>query len=153
VGVQPWPGPGWDPLGDLATIKQEMNRLFETLLGQGEGRGLASDGMWVPPLDVSETSTELRVQVEVPGVVERQIAIEILGGVLTVRGDRPIEAKFQPDQIQQLEGHYGQFMRRLSLPATVDPNHVQATYRNGVLEIRLRKRPECQPRSVPIEAA
>jgi HSP20 family protein len=153
MGVHPWPGPGWDPLGDLALIKEEMTRLFEQTLSHGVRHGQAVAGAWSPPVDAWETKAELRVQVELPGVQERQIRIDFAEGVLTIRADRPPDPSLQHHQVLQVECRYGSFVRRLTLPGAIDADRVRATYRNGVLDIRLPKRVESQPRRVPIEAA
>jgi HSP20 family protein len=153
VGGQPWPGPGWDPVGDLAVIKQEMNRLFENLLGPGAAQGRPAEGAWAPPVDVCETRDELRVLVELPGISLSQVKLEIAEGVLTVRGERHPESAFRQDQLQRMECHYGLFVRRLSLPSVVDADHVRASYRDGVLEIRLPKRQQAGVRTIAIEKA
>jgi HSP20 family protein len=153
VAVQPWPGPGWDPLGDLLLIKEEMSRLFETLQSQGAGGAQSAEGAWTPPVDVCETKTDLRIQVELPGISVRQIRIEVAEGVLTIRAERPPDPSFRREQIQQIECRHGVFIRRLTLPPLVDPDGIRATCRDGVLEVRLPKRAESQPRQVSIEAA
>ena len=153
MAVHPWPGPGWDPLGDLALIKDEMARLFEHVLGHGARRGQPADGAWAPPVDAWETKSELRVQAELPGVQERQIRLDFVDGVLTIRAERPPDATLQRDQVRQVECRYGSFVRQLTLPAVIDPDRIRATYRNGVLDIRLPKRGESQPRKVPIDPA
>ena len=153
MAVHPWPGPGWDPLGDLALIKDEMTRLFEQVLGPGARRGQPADGAWSPPVDAWETKSELRVQAELPGVQERQIRLDFVDGVLTIRAERPPDPTLQRDQVRQVECRYGSFVRRLTLPAAVDPDRIRATYRDGVLDIRLPKWGEAQPRQVHIDPA
>ena len=153
MAVHPWPGPGWDPLGDLALIKDEMTRLFEQVLGHGTCHGQPADGAWSPPVDAWETKSELRVQAELPGVQERQIRLDFVDGVLTIRAERPPDPTLQRDQVRQVECRYGSFVRRLPLPAAVDPDRIRATYRDGVLDIRLPKRGEAQPRQVHIDPA
>ncbi|RPI07922.1 MAG: Hsp20/alpha crystallin family protein [Zetaproteobacteria bacterium] len=153
MGVQPWPGPGWDPFGDLALIKQEMTRLLEQVLSQGSGRGQPAESAWAPPLDVCETPAEFRVQVEVPGVAGRQIRLEFSEGTLTIRAERPIDPALRADQIQQMECRYGSFFRRLALPSPIDHGRIRATCRDGVLDIRLPKRTMSQTRHVAIEPA
>lgn len=153
MALHPWPGPGWDPLGDLAIIRQEMTRLFEQVLGQGARDGQAADGAWSPPADVSETKNDLRVQVELPGVQARHVRIDFFEGVLTIRADRPPDPTLQRDQVLQVECRYGSFVRRLTLPSPIDPDRVRATFQDGVLNIRLPKRIQSHPRYVPIDAA
>ncbi|MBI4572968.1 MAG: Hsp20/alpha crystallin family protein [candidate division NC10 bacterium] len=150
--TQPWLGPGWDPSGDFAAIQQEMNRLFESLLGQAPGRVQPAERTWAPPMDVCETKTEVQVLVELAGIPLARIQIEIVEGVLTIRGERDPDPAFRQDQLLQLERRYGPFYRSLNLPSIVDPEGVRASYRDGVLEIRLPKRPEATPRVISVEA-
>ncbi|HSB68783.1 MAG TPA: Hsp20/alpha crystallin family protein [Candidatus Methylomirabilis sp.] len=152
MGVQPWPGPGWYPLSDLAVIKQEMGRLFESFLGLSPGYAQSAEGVWAPPMDVCETRDEIRVLVELPGVSQSQIALEIVDGVLAIKGERQPDPTFRQDQLLRMECHYGPFGRRLNLPSVIDPDQVRATYRNGVLEVRLPKRAEARSQSITVEA-
>jgi HSP20 family protein len=152
MAVHPWPGPGWDPLGDLALIKEEMTRLFEHMLGHGARHGHPADGAWLPPADMWETKVDLRVQVELPGVQERDIRVDFSDGVLTIRADRPPDPALQHDQALQVECRHGSFVRCLALTAPIDADRIRATYRDGVLDIRLPKRTASQPRRVPIDA-
>lgn len=153
MGVQSWLGPGWDPSGDLTAIQQEMNRLFESFLGQGPGRVQPAESTWAPPMDVCETKTELRVLVELPGIPQAEIQIEIVDDVLKIRGERHPDPALRQDQLLRLERRYGPFSRSLNLPSIVDPDGVTASYRDGVLTIRLPKRPEVTPRIISVEAA
>jgi len=151
--VHPWPGPGWDPMGDLAVIEQEMTRLFEQLLGHGAHQPHAADGAWSPPADVSETKGDLRVQVELPGVQPRHIRIDLFEGVLTIRAERPPDPALKRDLAQQVECRYGSFVRRLTLPFPIDPDRIRATYKDGVLDVRVPKPVGSQARRVAIEPA
>jgi len=153
MSVHPWPGPGWDPMGDLALIKQEMTRLFEQMLGHGARHEQPADGAWSPPADVSETKGDLRVQVELPGIQARHLRIDFSEGVLTIRAERPPDPALQRDQVLQVECRYGSFVRRLTLPSPIDPDRIRATYRDGVLDIRLPKPVGSQARRVAIDAA
>jgi HSP20 family protein len=140
-------------MGDLALIKQEMTRLLEQLLGHGAHQAQPADGTWSPPADVSETKDELRVQVELPGVEPRHIRIDLFEGVLTIRAERPPVSALKRDQAQQVECRYGSFVRRLALPSPIDADRIRATYRDGVLDVRLPKPGGSQARRVAIDAA
>ncbi len=148
-----WLGPSWDPSGDLEAIQQEMNRLFESFVGHGPGPGQPTERSWAPPMDVCETPAEVRIIVELPGISQNQIQIEISDGVLTIRGERHPDASFRQDQLIRMERRYGHFSRSFNLPSVVDPEGVRASYRNGVLEVRLPKRPEATPRIISVESA
>lgn len=146
-------GPGWDPSGDLAAIQHEMNRLFESLLGQGARGVQPVERSWAPPMDVCETTRDLRVLLELPGIPQSQIQIEIAKGVLTIRGERHPDPAFPQDQLIRMERRYGPFSRSLNLPSIVDAQGVRATYQDGVLEVRLPKRPEATPRVISVDVA
>lgn len=100
--MQPWLGPGWDPSGDLAAIQQEMNQLFESLLGQGSGAIQPVERAWAPPMDVRETKADLRVLVELPEVPQSQIQIEIVEGVLEIRLPKRAEATSRIVRVEAL---------------------------------------------------
>jgi len=151
VRTHSWLGPGWDPSGDLAAIQQEMNRLFEGFLNHGAGQVQSVEGGWAPPMDVCETQTELRILVELPGIPQNQIEIEIVEGTLTIRGERHPDPAFRQDHLMRMERRYGPFTRSLDLPSSVDAERVRAAYRNGVLQIKLPKRPEATPRIISVE--
>ncbi len=153
MGTQSWLGPGWNPSGDLTAIQQEMNRLFESFLGQGSACVQPVERAWAPPMDVCETPTDLRVLVELPGIPQNQIQIEIGEGVLIIQGGRHPDPAFRQDQLIRMERRYGPFSRSLNLPSIVDAEGVRATYRSGVLEIRLPKRPEATARIISVETA
>jgi HSP20 family protein len=133
-------------------LQQEMNRLFETLLGLGPGRGQPAEAVWAPPMDVCESPAALRVLVELPGLTQAQIGIEVTEGMLRIRGERPPDPQFTREHLIRLERRCGPFFRTLTLPASVDADQVRASYRDGVLEIRIPKRAEAIPRVIAVES-
>jgi HSP20 family protein len=147
----PWLGPGWDPSGDLAALQQEMQRLFETLLGLGPGRSQPAETVWAPPMDVCESPAAVRVLIELPGLKQEQIGIEVIEGTLRIRGERPPDPRFAKEQLLRLERRSGPFLRTLTLPASVDADQIRASYRDGLLEIRLPKRSDAVPRVIAVE--
>ena len=151
MATHPWLGPAWDPSGDLVALQQEMNRLFETLLGLGPGGSQAAGVAWAPPMDVCDGPTALRVLVEIPGLTQEQIGIEVTKGTLRIRGERPSDPRLAQEQLVRLERRCGTFARNLPLPAGVDAERIRATYRDGVLEIWIPKRLEATPRIIAVE--
>jgi HSP20 family protein len=148
----PWLGPAWDPSGDVVVLQQEMNRLFEALLGLVPGSSLGAGVAWAPPMDVCDGPTAMRVLVELPGLTQEQIGIETTQGMLRIKGDRPPDPHIAREQLIRLERRCGAFARSLPLPAGVDAEGIRATYRDGVLEIRIPKRPEATPRIIAVES-
>ncbi|HTU01404.1 MAG TPA: Hsp20/alpha crystallin family protein [Candidatus Sulfotelmatobacter sp.] len=145
-----WLGPAWDPYGELVVIRQEMNRLFDTLLGAGQFR---AGERWEPAMDVWETPRELCLVVELAGVPQTEIRLEIADGALTIQGERRPDPAFRQDQLQRMERRHGPFFRSLTLPPGVDAERVRAVCRDGLLEIRLAKRPAAAGRDIRVDVS
>jgi len=143
-----WLGPDWDPYGELVVIRQEMNRLFDTLLGAGRFR---PGERWEPPMDVWETPAELCLSIELAGVPQAEIRVEIADGALTIQGERRPDSAFRQDRLQRMERRHGPFFRSVTLPPGVDPDRVRAVCRDGVLEIRLAKQAESSGHNVRVD--
>jgi len=140
-------GADWDPLKELATIQKKMNRLFETALVRTEFDDGAKAGVdaWTPQCDVFESDSALEIQLELPGLTQTQIDVRIDGDDLLVRGERTMERARAGERFHRVERSYGRFSRRIHLPSTVDREGVDASYRLGVLVVRLPKRQGGQP--------
>ena len=141
-----------DPFRDLSDIRSEMNRLFDTVFGRSVPMGV-HEGVWAPAVDMYETKNDLVVAVELPGVNEKEINLSITGDVLTLRGERAQSEEVKQDSFHRGERWVGKFERTLPLPFPVQADKVNATYRDGVLTIRLPKAEEIRPREIKIEVA
>lgn len=135
---------------DLNRLQTQLNRIFEPFarFAGTEDEDLVS-GAWVPPVDVAETQDKILVRAEVPGVRQEDIQIEFENGLLTIRGERKIE-KSEGLTWHRVERVYGNFSRSFTLPRTVDPEKITATYREGILEIEVPKREEAKPKNIRI---
>ncbi len=128
-----------------------MNQLFEILLGARPGNPQAVERTWAPAMDVSETLTELRVRVELPGIPRKDIEASIVKGALVIRGERRSAAASGQEQPLRLERSSGPFYRSLELPPSVDPDGARAVFRDGILEIRMPKRAGATSRAISME--
>lgn len=122
----------WDPFRGLGDIQTEMNRLFDGFFGRSTSQGV-SERVWAPAMDMYETKDDLVVTCELPGVEEKEVQASITNDVL------------------RLERWYGKFERSLSLPMPVQTDKVKATYRDGVLEIKLPKAEAVKPKEIKID--
>jgi HSP20 family protein len=148
----------WDPFGsirrrgdvfnDLSGIQQEMNRLFDEFFG--ERRQELAEGTWLPAVDVSETGEEIVVRAELPGLSKDDIELNIQDNVLTLKGEKKQEKKEEKENYHRVERSYGSFSRSFTLPAGVDPENVQATFKDGVLVIALPKVEEAKQKKIEI---
>jgi len=141
---------GHDVWGDLTSMQQEMNRLFDDFFG--ERRNEMSEGNWIPVVDMSETDTELTIRAELPGMGHEDIELNLQENVLTLKGEKKQETKEEKESFHRLERSYGSFSRSFTLPANVKGDGVQATFKNGVLVITLPKVEEAKPKKIEITA-
>jgi HSP20 family protein len=106
---------------------------------------------WVPAVDVSETKDDMILAYDLPGVWEKEVSVSIAGDVLTVRGERTLPTESKDDTYDRLERWFGKFERHVALPMPVQADQVKASYRDGVLEIKLPKVEEVKPREITID--
>jgi HSP20 family protein len=141
----------WNPTRDLTQMREEMDRLFGQFLRRGEGEEATwGQGMWAPPVDIYETDDAFMLKAELPGFTKEDVNIEVHENRLIIRGERKRETEAKEDQYHRLERAYGRFERAFWLPTTVDAEHIQASFKNGILEMRLPKSEKAKPKQIPI---
>ena len=144
-------GHHWDPIRDLFTLQERMNRLFEDATDRrahtrGESELERAD--WTPAADVYDKEAEYVVIIDLPGIDRASLDISIDDNSLWVRGKRNLEQ----DARQRIERSHGSFLRKFGpLPATIDQDSVNAKYTDGVLHVTLPKREEQKARRVEIK--
>jgi HSP20 family protein len=130
-------------------------RMMEALLGgdvfASLGRSVEAPA-FAPTFEVRETKDAYVFKADVPGVVDKDIDIQLTGNVLTIAGERKQETVQDGDRYFAVERAYGRFSRAFSLPDGTDAEHVTADVKDGVLTLRVPKKPEVQARRVPIGA-
>ena len=142
----------WEPLREMATLQNEMNRLFGTFFdtpttavsGNGPRR-------WVPAMDLVETDEFFVLRADLPGMTDGDVKLEVEDRVLTVAGERQAEHEDKGEGYYRLERASGAFSRSLTLPEGVDPEGITARFEHGVLEVRIPKPEERKPRRVAIQ--
>jgi HSP20 family protein len=143
----------WNPMGNVQSFQDEVNRMFDQFFrgGTGEEAGWGARP-WTPPVDLYETDDALILKAELPGVSTDDVSIEIHQNTLILRGQRRPEAEVKEDRYHRVERAYGPFQRSFMLPTLVDQEHVHATYQDGVLELRLPKSAAAKPKRVAISS-
>ncbi len=133
-----------DPLPDLLTLQERINRLFEASLSRGRiNDSLSFSGSWIPLADVYETPEAFVVEIELAGLEQDDIEIAVDGDSLTVRGERHAMGNAAPECFHRMERSYGAFSRSFQLSEDVDPERVTATWRDGLLRLNA---PKARPR-------
>jgi HSP20 family protein len=147
-----------DALSPFAPVRREMERLFEDFFsvfgvptrGERESAPLPA-GIIAPRIDVSETDDEVRITAELPGLSEDDVEVRLIDDVLTIRGECQTEQEDEEQDYRVIERARGTFVRSLRLPFSADPSEVQASFKNGVLTIRIPKPQEARERVQRIE--
>ncbi len=140
----------WEPFRDVVEIQHEVNRLFDSFFGHPATVSVA-ERTWVPLCDMQETKDDLCVTLEVPGVREKDVQVAITGDLLTVKGERKWGKELKDDNYHRMERVYGKFERVVPLPVPIQADRVKASYRDGVLEIKLPKAEEVRPKEIKID--
>jgi HSP20 family protein len=144
----------WTPWTELAGVHRDLDSLFNRVFGETT-RYQASDGRYQnadafsPAADIRRDGDTWKVSVALPGISPDQVDVEIVGRSLKVRGER-----HAPQQGEPVIGEivYGRFEREFTLPEEIDPTHVQATYRYGMLELVLPVAEAAKPHRITVNA-
>src|SRR5271167_94545 len=139
----------WDPFRELYVLQNRMSRLAEEQYAVGREDSLAA-GAFVPPVDVYEDEHSVQLKLEVPGIDEKDLDVKVENNTLTVSGERKFEKEEKEENFRRVERRYGSFVRSFTLPNTVSTEDINASYDNGVLNIRLAKRAEAKPKQIKV---
>jgi HSP20 family protein len=136
----------WDPIHDLAGFEiDRLNRMFSDLYNESTSRA------WVPPVDIYEADNrELVIKAELPDMKREQISVTLENTVLTVKGERA-ESEVSQGRFRRVERRSGTFSRSFTLPNTADPSGITASYKDGVLTVRIPQREEAKPKQIAVE--
>ncbi len=132
----------------MVQLHREVDRLFENAF-RGFGLGplrsdffspLTGEGLLKPRVDIGAADKEYSITVEVPGVSEKDVKVEISGNTMTIRGEKKQEKEEKDKNFYRVERSYGSFQRVLSLPEDADQEDVKATFNKGVLTIKMPRK-------------
>jgi HSP20 family protein len=135
----------WEPAREL----QSMNRLFNTFFDSPSNGGPVLR-RWIPAMDVTETDEQYVLRADLPGMSEGDVNVELDDNVLTISGVRKSEHEQRSKGFYRVERASGSFSRSLTLPEGVDADSIEASFDNGVLEVRVPKPEQPKPRKVQI---
>ncbi len=133
----------WDPIRDLVGLQERMNRLFDEALSRSGGPGGAealAAGGWRPPVDLFEEASRFVLRTDLPGVASKDVEIEVSGDDLVLRGERRGDPGPGRESYLRAERPQGPFALRISLPPSVDRPGIEASHRDGVIEVSLPKK-------------
>ena len=144
------------PLSPLFQLHREMDKLFDNAfrgfgvspsrfpglspLGSDLLSPLSSSAFLMPQVDVGATDKEYSITVEIPGVTEKDVNIEVANNTMTIRGEKNQEKEEKDKNYYRVERSYGSFQRVLSLPEDADQEDIKANFKNGILTIKMGRK-------------
>jgi HSP20 family protein len=140
-----------NPADHFASFREQMDRLMNDFWSDFPGTSLAPRfegklGTFMPTVEVSEDKDKVKVTAELPGMSESDIQLTLAanGEQLLIKGEKKLEEERKEESFYRSERVYGSFQRTLHLPTRVDPEKVNATFKDGVLTVNMVKRPEAE---------
>lgn len=151
------------PSAGTASVMQlhrEIDRLFDEAFGRFPGfgsrlfdNGFLSPSMFDAKLNVASDDKNYHISLEVPGMTEKDISLELSQNILIIRGEKKEESENKDKHFYRVERSYGSFQRLLNLPEDCDQTAISANIKNGVLDIQLPRKllPASERKQIPIK--
>lgn len=139
----------WEPVREMMTLREAMDRLFDDAFTRPIGQG-GSSGL--PAIDLYQTNDEVVVKASLPGLKPEDVQISVTGDVLTLRGEFKQSEEKKEATYHIREQRYGSFERTIMLPTDVQTDKAKADFENGVLTVTLPKAETVKPRTINIKA-
>ncbi len=149
-GMMRW---GFDPWEEFSEMRRRMNDLFWLVPAKAEKTMKEWRGEWFPALDVKETAKEIVITAELPGLREEDVEINVASDYVELKGERKEDKEIEDKArgYYRKERSYGKFYRNVPLPAEVIPDKTEASFQQGVLEIKLLKAKEGKGHPVKVK--
>jgi len=143
----------WDPFRELSDLQHEVNRVFNgsPLRRRYTPEAEVEACQWAPLVDIFEQGDRVLLRVELPGLEREDIAVDVENGLLSIRGEKKSLAGQDGTTFHRVESRYGRFCRTFTLPDSLDPEKIEAAYKNGVLTLSLGRKQEALPKKVDVK--
>jgi len=138
----------WNPMGDV--LRHRVNSLFDDFFFPGRFAAETALSNWNPSVDIFEKDDQLVISAELPGVDKKDIAVDVKGRVLTLKGERNIENEVREENTYRRERTYGRFERSFTLPMEIKADAIKAEYKDGILRIAVPKPEEHKPKQITV---
>jgi HSP20 family protein len=143
----------WQPFREITSLQERVNQLlFNDVFSEiaSLDRSSLTSFSVAPRTDVYEEDDRILLEMEMPGMREEDVHLTLEGNTLSIRGERKIENDRKPGRYERVERYYGSFSRTFTLPATVDPDSVEAKYEHGILHVSMAKKANARPRQIKV---
>jgi len=139
----------WEPFRGFLSLQDGMNQIMNEPYVRVSAP-LDTVGGWFPAVDIHEDAERIVLRAELPGVGRDDIDVSVEDGTLTLRGEKKQEKQVESDGAFRQERYYGSFSRSFVLPAAINADRINATYKDGIIEVVLPKAEETKPRKIRI---
>lgn len=140
----------WRPFPEITSVQREMNRLFDSFM-QGPEDNEEYRGTWKPDVDIRETPDAVVIMAELPGMQKEDIKVTIRDNMMQLSGEKKQVSEHKDETYHRVERSYGSFCRTFSLPSLVEAEKITATFKDGVLHVRLPKAEQAKPKEISIK--
>ncbi|MGH8104256.1 MAG: Hsp20/alpha crystallin family protein [bacterium] len=138
--------------GQIRSLLGNVDRLFEDcLVPKGEDGSCGAILGWAPAVDIFETEDILMIKADLPGLNKDDVQVEVENNILTIRGEKKEEHEVKEENYYRQERSYGSFQRVFQLPRTVKADGINASFKNGVLEVTLPKVEAAKPKKIEVK--
>ena len=141
----------WKPYRDFYNIHERFNRLLQNDFSKDMDSDNISASAWSPLTDIYETEKDYVFKLEVPGLSREDIQIEFKQDTLIVTGERKEETEVKKEDYHRIERCCGNFTRSFHIPQNIDEKKIEATMKDGILELKVPKQEEAQTKAIPIK--
>jgi HSP20 family protein len=139
----------WTPFESLNKVQSRINDLFDESFGRSWSNAEVGRA-WYPAVDILESKEAYLLRAELPGMNKEDFNLEVKEGTLTLTGERKATKPAEGVEYRSVERVNGKFVRSFTLPETVKHDGIQATYKDGILEVHIPKAEEAKPRQIQI---
>ena len=129
------------PFREIESWQRQMNRVVNSIMTTGEGNFNGSIA-FMPAVEMNETPDAIHLKVEVPGLLAKDLDVQVTQDAVSIKGARKSESKTEENGVTRSEFRYGSFQRVITLPARIQNDKVEAEFKNGVLTLNLHKTEE-----------
>jgi len=140
----------WNPFREMETLQDTINRMFDDKMEGIKGNRMATG--FRPLVDIYEEKDSIHLDVELPGMESKDVKINVENDMLTIQGERKDETSHKDKDYHRVERYYGTFCRSFALPTNVDRENIKASFKNGILKVKLPKKEEAKPKQISIKA-
>jgi HSP20 family protein len=148
----------WDPFRDFQDLSDRLNRVFSGHpLNQQHHEVNREQALtvfdWAPSVNISETDKAYLIKADLPEVKKEEVKVTSHDGVLTIEGERRQEKREDNEKYHRVESSYGKFMRRFTLPDDAQDEAIEATFKDGTLNVTIPKAAAKRPKSREIRVS